>query len=168
MEGTISLYLQKRMKKLGFSDFSFEIKRITVNNEVYKIPSSLDFYYLFDVDNVTDHFTIESDNNHLTNLEFVSVGVPYFTTEFSGNLEIDTTGSVAAHNFLFYVVTPEFEVELKELDPTETLVLNSNQKQWKFSRIMNFINKTKKLLQSIIPKKNDTAVSKDTESNSYK
>jgi hypothetical protein len=107
MEGTISLYLQTRMKKLGYENFTFETRRIMVNKEIKEINAFNEFWYLFDVENAFENFRIRSDNTLITRPDFVSFGVPYVTREFTGNIRIDTRTATKPHTFLFYHVIPE-------------------------------------------------------------
>ena len=107
MEGTIRLYLETRLKKLGFSSFTFEAESVTVFNEVKEIKAFNEFYYLFDCTNDTDDFIIKADNDIMTASDFMVGAVPYITHEFFGNIRIDTIGAVNPHTFTFYHVLPE-------------------------------------------------------------
>lgn len=107
MEGTIGQYIEQRIKKMGYKDYTFDIIAVTVNATTYKLNAYNEIYLLFDVSNDVDDFTIKSDDNTLEMSEFQFAGVPYLLHEFKGNILFNTTGAVSSTTFLLYKILPE-------------------------------------------------------------
>lgn len=109
MEGIISLYIENRMKEMGFDKFHFSIeaKTIKTGNNIERINAHNEFWYLFDVNQTEDDFTISANNNIINRSEFVVDGVPFITYEFTGDIKIDNTEAHLDQTFLFYRVIPQ-------------------------------------------------------------
>ena len=109
MEGIIRLYLEKRMQELGFDEFHFSIRPVTISPEenTVRIDAHNEFWYLFDISQSEDPFTITANNNIIDQDEFVMDGIPFITYEFTGDIIIDNTGAQAPQTFLFYRVIPK-------------------------------------------------------------
>ena len=108
MEGIIRLYLEKRMHEMGFNGFHFSITPVRIGHQenIQRINAHNEFWYLFDVNQSADSFTIRANNNIITQDEFVVDGIPFITHEFTGDIIIDNTGAGADQTFLFYRVIP--------------------------------------------------------------
>jgi hypothetical protein len=108
MEGIISLYIESRMREMGFEKFHFSIRPITIKSgeNIIRIDAHNEFWYLFDVNQSEDSFTITANNNIITKDEFVVDGVPFITYEFTGDMKIDNTDARLDQSFLFYRVIP--------------------------------------------------------------
>jgi len=109
MEGIISLYIENRIKEMGFTKFNFSIKPVTVRlgDNITRINAHNEFWYLFDVNQTEDNFTITANNNIINQDEFVVDGVPFITYEFTGDIKIDNSEANSDQTFLFYRVIPQ-------------------------------------------------------------
>lgn len=109
MEGVIRLYIENRMREMGFEKFHFNIKPITikVDENIIRINAHNEYWYLFDVNQTEDNFTITANNNIIIQDEFVVDGVPFISYEFTGDIKIDNTHAQADQSFLFYRVIPQ-------------------------------------------------------------
>ncbi|MEZ5149130.1 MAG: hypothetical protein R2759_19180 [Bacteroidales bacterium] len=108
MEGIIRLYIENRMEEMGYSKFHFKINPVTVKSgeSIKRIDAHNEFWYLFDVNQVDDNFTLTANNNIINQDEFVVDGVPYISYELTGDIIIDNTGAFNDQTFLFYRVIP--------------------------------------------------------------
>lgn len=97
------------MREMGFEKFHFNIKPITLHvaENVVRINAHNEYWYLFDVNQTEDNFTITANNNIINQDEFVVDGVPFITYEFTGDITIDNTAALAGQTFLFYRVIPQ-------------------------------------------------------------
>lgn len=107
MEGITSLLIENRMREMGYDKFHFEIVKHTVNNSTLDISAHNEFWYLFDVSQVDDSFTITCDNDVIKDTDFHVDNVPYAPHELTGSIIIDNVGGAADQTFLFYRVVPE-------------------------------------------------------------
>jgi len=109
MEGIISLYIKIRMKAMGFKNFHLSLEPVTIKHEqiVARVDAHNEFWYLFDVNQTDDNFTISANNNIINRDEFVVDGVPFITYEFTGDIKIENQGAHADQTFLFYRVIPQ-------------------------------------------------------------
>lgn len=109
MEGIIRLYIENRMEEMGFKKFWFNITPVIVKtgDSVKRIDAHNEFWYLFDVNQVDDNFTLRANNNIITQDEFVIDGVPFISYELTGDIVIDNTGAFQDQAFLFYRVIPQ-------------------------------------------------------------
>ena len=106
MEGIIKLFIENRMKEMGFERFHFKVSPITikVGESVSWVNAHNEFWYLFDVNQTEDSFTITANNNIITQDEFVVDGVPFITYEFTGDIKIENAEAQSDQTFLFYRV----------------------------------------------------------------
>ena len=109
MEGIISLYIENRMKEMGFEKFHFSVKPVTIKQgeNIAWINAHNEYWYLFDVNQTEDTFSITANNNIINQDEFVVDGVPFITYEFTGDIKIDNTEAHSDQTFLFYRVIPQ-------------------------------------------------------------
>ena len=106
MEDQIKFYVETRMKAMGYNTFHFEQVRQLVDNETVQINATNEYWILFDVNQLTDDFTIEANNRTVTQTGFDAAGLPYITYELTGDIII-TGGATADQIFLFYRIIPD-------------------------------------------------------------
>ncbi len=109
MEGIIRLYIENRMEEMGYEKFHINIKPVTIKTgeNITRIDAHNELWYLFDVNQTEDDFTITANNNIINKDEFVVDGVPFITYEFTGDIKIDNTDARLDQSFLFYRVIPQ-------------------------------------------------------------
>jgi hypothetical protein len=109
MEGIISLYVKNRMKEMGYEKYHISIKPITIKlgNTINRINAHNELWYLFDVNQTDNNFTITANNNIINQDEFVVDGVPFITYEFTGDIKIENEEAHTDQTFLFYRVIPQ-------------------------------------------------------------
>jgi len=109
MEGIIRLYIENRMATMEFEQFHFNIEPITIKagENIVRINAHNEYWYLFDVNQTEDDFTITANNNIINHDEFVVDGVPFISYEFTGDIKIDNTDALEDQTFLFYRVIPQ-------------------------------------------------------------
>ncbi len=109
MEGIIRLYIENRMAAMGFKSFHFNIEAVTIKTgeNIIRKNGHNEYWYLFDVNQTEDDFTITANNNIINQGEFVVDGVPFITYEFTGDIKIDNNGALKDQSFLFYRVIPQ-------------------------------------------------------------
>lgn len=97
------------MREMGFEKFHLSITPITIKfqEETIWINAHNEYWYLFDVNQTADPFTVRANNNIISQDEFVVDGVPFITYEFTGDIKIENTGAQSDQTFLFYRVIPE-------------------------------------------------------------
>jgi len=97
------------MNEMGFEKFHINIKAvmIKVGDDIARINAHNEFWYLFDVNQTEDNFTITANNNIINQDEFVVDGVPFITYEFTGDIKIENTEALSDQTFLFYRVIPQ-------------------------------------------------------------
>ena len=107
MEGTIDSYIKERVRKMGFSKYSFKPVKFRVNRSVLELKAFNEFYLLFHCSSETDVFRIKADNDIITNEDYFSIGIPYLLYELRGNISIDTLIGNSDITFLMYHVMLE-------------------------------------------------------------
>lgn len=99
-------FIKKSIVNKGF-DFNtcyLENFPITVTNEIFIIDAANEFYFLYDVNNVTDDFAIKCDNEYISKANFVFNGLPSGYRELTGQIIINNVGAVDSHTFMMYRV----------------------------------------------------------------
>ena len=92
---------------MGFDRFTIKPVKFRVNNDLLELKAFGEFYVLFHCSNDTAKFKIKSDNDILTQDDYVTDGVPYLLYDLRGNISIDTRIAGNDVTFLMYHVMPE-------------------------------------------------------------
>lgn len=108
MEDQIRFYVENRIREMGYKTFHFYQERQVraIGADALQINATNEFWILFDVNQLTDDFTIEANNRTVTQAGFDANGLPYITYELTGDIII--SGTVTAEQvFLFYRIIPD-------------------------------------------------------------
>lgn len=108
MEGLIALVINKRMRGLGFSEFSVETVTLTLSSAttIHRAIQN-EYWFLTDISDVTDDFLIQADN-YITKLSEINTdGVPYTLQDFTGNLIITKDAHTITQYVSFARVRPK-------------------------------------------------------------
>ncbi len=99
-------FIKKSIINKGF-DFEscfLENNPITATNEIKVVDAANEFYFLYDVNNVTDDFQIKCDNEFVSKENFVFNELPSGYRELTGQIEINNIGATGPHTFMMYRV----------------------------------------------------------------
>jgi hypothetical protein len=108
MEGLIALVINRRMKGLGFTEYSVKTKTIELSSltKVHKNCQN-EYWFLTDISDVTDDFLIQADN-FITKLSQINIdGIPYTLQDFTGNLIIEKLAHTTTQYVSFARVRPK-------------------------------------------------------------
>lgn len=93
--------IQMRMEELGVKSYSLQIIKKSVDTTTSNYNAHNEYWFLFDCNNTSDAWTIDSDIIRETNSTFFADGVPFNLSEHTGDISITTAGSTV---FSFYRV----------------------------------------------------------------
>jgi len=109
MDDTTRNYIDERMNSMGFPNYDTRQARIKMNasDTQKRINAHNEFWFLFDITQIDDAFTIDAENKRLVSTEDFDIdGVPYVMYELTGRIIINKTGNTATQVFMFYRVIP--------------------------------------------------------------
>jgi hypothetical protein len=97
------------MEELGYETWSEYTSIIEVPlSTTTRIQAFNEHYFLYDISDVETAFTIRSDNDFITNSDFIVTGSPVLFPVFSGNITITNKSALTDLRFVFIQVIPDF------------------------------------------------------------
>lgn len=102
MEGLIADIIKNRMTGLGFNDYRIRMQSIELNSIVpVHVRAQNEYFYLVDLDDDTDAFTIQGDNSIMSSDEFNFASMPFVSSDFTGDVIITKAAHTATQTLLF-------------------------------------------------------------------
>jgi hypothetical protein len=103
MEGLISMIISKKMQNIGYKQYSVQMENIQISNAVpfIHILAQNEFWWLIDVNDTTDDFYIQGENNIVGLADINISGVPYTPIDFTGDIIIEKSNSTVTQTLLF-------------------------------------------------------------------
>jgi hypothetical protein len=108
MEGLIDAIIKNRMAGLGFNDYRIRMQSIELNSTTpIHVRAQNEYFYLVDLDDDTDTFTIQGDNSIMSSNEFNFASMPFVSSDFTGDVILQKAAHTATQKLLFIRVIPK-------------------------------------------------------------
>ena len=109
MDEAIRRDITKRMTELGHENWSEQSVILNVAHQATEhIKAFNENYFLFDISDVDNPFSIRSDNDFITEKDYIVTGSPVICPEFSGNITVKNLSMVTDLRFVFIQCIPDY------------------------------------------------------------